>query len=118
MDRRVQRAWEIIENEYQKPRMVKEVTARVGVSRSHLAFLFKKETGVTFKARLRGVRLKKALELLSENHSSVKQVAYSAGYQNTASFARDFKRCFGKMPSEYQRELADLSREPVSAALC
>ncbi|HEV2419113.1 MAG TPA: AraC family transcriptional regulator [Terriglobia bacterium] len=101
MDRRIDAAREIIESEHQKPLTVKEVTARVGVSRSHFTLLFKKETGVTFKAYLREARLSKAAELLSTDHLSIKQVAYSVGYSHTSSFARDFKRRFGKTPVEY-----------------
>ncbi|MGH9395363.1 MAG: helix-turn-helix domain-containing protein [Terriglobia bacterium] len=102
MDKRIEAAWKIIENEYQKPLTVRVLAARVALSRSHFEFLFKKETRVTMKACLRGVRLEQAAELLGQDHLSVKQVAYSVGYHHASSFARDFKRRFGMTASDPQ----------------
>ncbi|MGH9404771.1 MAG: helix-turn-helix domain-containing protein [Terriglobia bacterium] len=107
MDKRIEGALEIIRSEYQKPLRVTDLAKRVGLSRSHLAFLFKKESGVTFKACLREERLNNAVKLLGGDYStvklaSVKQAAYSVGYLSVSSFGRDFKRRFGENPSQPQ----------------
>lgn len=99
MDKRVEAAKAIIEREYQRDLRVPELARRVGVSQSHLAFLFRAETGVTMKGCLREMRLTHAAELLRQDHASVKQAAFSVGYRSTSNFARAFKSEFGSAPS-------------------
>jgi two-component system, response regulator YesN len=104
MHPRIEAVRKIIESEYQNNPRVPEFAKRAGISRSHLAFLFKKETGLTPKACLRDARLRQAAELLSEDHLSIKQAAFSAGYFHGSSFGRAFKEHFGKTPSKYRRD--------------
>ncbi|HEV2417356.1 MAG TPA: hypothetical protein VGX94_06100 [Terriglobia bacterium] len=49
MDKRVEAAMVIIQSEYPKPLRISGLARRVGASRSHLAFLFKKETGLSMR---------------------------------------------------------------------
>jgi transcriptional regulator GlxA family with amidase domain len=104
MDPRVEAVRTIIETEYASRLTVPGLAVRAGLSRSHLAFLFKKETGLRLKACLREVRLRHAAALLRENGLSIKQVLFAAGYREGSNFDHDFRFFFGKTPCEYRRE--------------
>jgi AraC family transcriptional regulator, regulatory protein of adaptative response / methylphosphotriester-DNA alkyltransferase methyltransferase len=45
----------------------------------------------------------KAAELLSRNHSTIRDVANSVGYRQPAQFAKAFRARHGVSPSEYRR---------------
>lgn len=105
MDKRVEAVKAIIEREYQKDLRVSELARRAGISRSHLAFLFKAEMGFTIRACLREMRLSQAAELLRgqhHDHLRVKQAAFAVGYRSIPNFTREFTNRFGKNPSRPQ----------------
>jgi DNA-binding response OmpR family regulator len=66
--------------------------------------LFKKIkaiTGMTANDFVKSLRLKKATELLQENRHTVYEIAYMVGYESSKYFSREFKKQFGKTPTEY-----------------
>lgn len=107
MDKRIEATRKIIESRYREALTLKEIGRSVDLSRSHLEFLFKRETGLTLKACLREARLQHAAQVLGKEHVSIKEAAFTAGYLYNSSFDRDFRRRFGKTPSEYRRVSAD-----------
>ena len=69
--------------------------------------LFKKIkaiTGMTANDFVKSLRLKKATELLQENRYTVYEIAYMVGYESSKYFSREFKKQFGKTPSEYTKQ--------------
>lgn len=50
---------------------------------------------------VKSLRLKKAAQLLSEKQLTVYEVAYAIGYNDRKYFSQEFKKQFGKTPSEY-----------------
>lgn len=81
MDKRIEAVRVIFETEYATPLKVRDLPRRVGLSRSQLGYLFKKEMGLTPRACLREVRLQRARALLQDRQLSVKAVAFSVGYR-------------------------------------
>jgi CheY-like chemotaxis protein len=68
--------------------------------------LFKKIkaiTGMTANDFVKSLRLKKATELLKDNRHTVYEIAYMVGYESSKYFSREFKKQFGKTPSEYAK---------------
>jgi ligand-binding sensor domain-containing protein/signal transduction histidine kinase/CheY-like chemotaxis protein len=68
--------------------------------------LFKKIKAITGMAAndfVKSLRLKKATELLQENRYTVYEIAYMVGYESSKYFSREFKKQFGKTPSEYSK---------------
>jgi signal transduction histidine kinase/ligand-binding sensor domain-containing protein len=68
--------------------------------------LFKKIkaiTGMTANDFVKSLRLKKATELLKGNRHTVYEIAYMVGYESSKYFSREFKKQFGKTPSEYAK---------------
>lgn len=68
----------------------------------HLGRLFQKHTGFSFRAYLRRVRLREAAARLLRASEPVSHIALASGYEDSANFAKDFKRCFGLTPAEFR----------------
>lgn len=112
MDPRIKAALEMIGENLQEAFTVEQLATRAGLSRSRFEYLFGRETGLSFKSYLRSMRLADVRKLLSDPTLSIKQVAFAVGYHYTPNFTRDFKRHFGKTPSQYRSEgVATLSNK-------
>lgn len=61
-----------------------------------------KEQGTTFKQLISDVRKSLALEYLSQSTSTVNDTAFRLGFSDHSSFARAFRRWYGKTPTEFQ----------------
>ena len=69
------------------------------VSVSSLQRSFLKHIGISPGQYLCKLRLSKALELLSDNTQTIKQIAFSCGFADEKYFSRAFKRFYGYPPS-------------------
>ncbi|MBB6733612.1 AraC family transcriptional regulator [Cohnella sp. CBP 2801] len=79
-----------------------ELAAHTGLSRQHLIYLFKQETGfppVDYYLRL---KMQKAGQLLSLTGMSVKEIASEVGISDPYYFSRMFKKLMGVSPTEYR----------------
>ena len=63
---------------------------------------FERQFGVSPKQYLTRLRMNRALELLSENTLSVKEIAFSCGFTDEKYFSRAFKAKYGCPPSQLQ----------------
>ena len=75
------------------------------VSRSHLCFLFKVETGLAPIQYIKRVRIERARDLLEQTHLSIKEIRARVGLVDRSHFTRGFKEAFGVTPSEYRNKL-------------
>ena len=71
-----------------------------GVSVRTLERVFRRELGIDFESWRRQVRLMKAIELLVSGRS-VKEAAFSVGYQQPSAFVALFRRTFGTTPKAW-----------------
>lgn len=83
---------------------MEEVAKHVSVSYSHFSSLFRRETGTTFPAYLRKLRVEKAIEYLSDPDMRIAEVCYRVGFKYPQQFSNDFKKVTGVYPSEYFSE--------------
>jgi AraC-like DNA-binding protein len=79
---------------------LKSMCSSAGVSVRTLERLFLLEVGVDFECWRRQVRLMRAIELLVAGRS-VKEVAFSVGYQNPSAFVALFRSTFGTTPKAW-----------------
>lgn len=80
-----------------------ELARASGVTREHLCREFRRVTGSTIGAYIRGLRLyRSALELLG-TEKSVYDVLYDNGFSCPAAFYRAFDAYFGLAPAAYRR---------------
>ena len=88
-------------NEYSTKLVAEDLAARFFVSRTKLMTDFKNKIGKTLLEYITFVRLEHAKELLRMGEG-VLETALRCGFQNSANFARVFKKYINMNPKEYQ----------------
>ena len=82
---------------------MEEIARQLGLSRATLFRRLQSE-GVTFEEVLETLRRQRAVQLLNDEHRSVRQTAELLGFSDAAAFSRAFKRWTGKSPKEAGRQ--------------
>ena len=93
---------EYIEAHYSSGISLKDISAHFGYSEDYISVLIKKESGMNFSKILTSIRLNNAAKMLSTTTLSIAEIGAFAGYQNTESFIRAFKKFFNLTPSQYR----------------
>ena len=102
LDSRITQAFKILDA-LPEPRLpASELAARVGLSASRFAHLFREQTGLPVRRYLLWLRLLKAISQLSRK-VSLTDAAHEAGFADSAHLTRTFRRMFGITPSEIFR---------------
>jgi transcriptional regulator GlxA family with amidase domain len=79
------------------------MAAASGLGRRTFLRRFANATGMTPIKYCRAVRMARARELLQSGNTPQKEIAYSLGYQDVASFARVFRKATGLAPGAYRK---------------
>lgn len=98
-DPRLRRVTEALLADPADPRGLDAFAATAGASSRTLARLFRAETGMSFQAWRRHLRLTEAVALLSQGVSPAR-VAASVGYGSSPAFGAAFRAAFGITPGE------------------
>lgn len=85
---------------------VSELAAAVGISTSHLANVFKAETGYGVVAYQNRLRVSQATELLATTSLPIGEIAARVGFDDEFYFSRLFRRVNGVAPRHYRRGLS------------
>lgn len=95
---------QFIATEYANPDLsLEKLIAELGISRTKINEILKKEFEFTFTAYLNKLRLTEAARLLSEKGSAgVGEIAYSVGYNNVSYFNKLFKNEYGCSPKKFK----------------
>ena len=83
------------------PWTVKELAARVGMSRSVFALRFKETVGSTPMEYLTRWRMLQASQRLERSSDSISEIASSLGYESDSAFRKAFRGVMGCSPREY-----------------
>ena len=75
------------------------------ISVSSLQRAFAKHFGMSPKQYLIQLRMNRALELLTENELSVKEISFVCGFTDEKYFSRAFKKKYGCSPSQFRKHL-------------
>lgn len=78
------------------------LAAEKGVTKSYLASLFHKETGITVTDYIFQTRIERALYLLNTTKLSISEIALGCGFSDPNYFSRVFKKLQGKSPKSYR----------------
>lgn len=73
----------------------------LSMSRPSVYKKIKSLTGLSVVAFIRSIRMKRAAQLLMQDGSSIKNVMYMVGFDNSSYFSTRFKKEFGCTPNEY-----------------
>jgi AraC family cel operon transcriptional repressor len=82
---------------------LEEVIDRSGRCAEHVSRSFRKYLQLTPSQYLKGVKLKKAGELLRYTNYSIKEISYLSSYESLNYFHKQFRELYGKTPSEYRK---------------
>ncbi|MAY61191.1 MAG: AraC family transcriptional regulator [Rhizobiales bacterium] len=102
--RRIKTAADWLCSNVDKPLVISELAARVGMSLTSFHRHFKAVTGYSPLAFQRRMRLIEARQLLFAGGLTVSRIAYMVGYVSPSQFSREYKTMFGIPPA------ADLAR--------
>lgn len=80
------------------PQKIQDLAVECNLSESHLQHLFKESTGLGLGRMLADQRMQRAAKLLEQTNLSIKEIAWTVGYEHTSSFTRAFERYFREAP--------------------
>ena len=110
---RLCRARTYIDECYDLPLDLNEISKQACLSRFHFLRLFREAFATTPHQYLIHRRIEKAKELLRSRRLSVTDVCFEVGFQSLCSFSSLFRRCVGDAPVNYrEREMQSLSKVP------
>jgi len=81
---------------------VDEMASVMGLSRSHFTRIFSKEMGMSPRLYLEDLRLKNAVDILSDKNATVKEAAARCGISDVNYFCRLFRKRYGISPGIYK----------------
>ena len=94
-------AFEYIHTHYSRQLTAREVAEHCHISYSYFSRLFKKVSGISFSKYLNFVRITEAEKLLLSQHTSITDVGYQVGFNDTSYFIKQFKSFKQVTPREY-----------------
>lgn len=97
----IQKAVNYINNNYNRPITLNEVSNYVYLSSSYLSTLFKTEMNESFKNYLNKLRIEHSKSLLTTTNNSIIDVASAVGFDNQNYFSTVFKKYTNMSPKEY-----------------
>lgn len=110
----ITRALNYIETKTQNSEItIEDIAKHAGFSTDYFNRIFCTHTGFNVMEYVRFTRLKKASFLLRTTSRSILDIALECGYEAHESFARAFKKQYGKTPNEYR---IAFSNEPLKYA--
>jgi transcriptional regulator GlxA family with amidase domain len=101
-DEPVKKAQEYIETHFQNRITIEELAESVALSRRNFERRFKKATGNTIIEYIQRVKVEAAKKNLESGRSSVSEVMYGVGYNDTRTFRQTFKKITGLSPGDYR----------------
>ena len=96
---------QLVDEHMDDPEFGVDMLARkVAMSQPVLYKKLKALTNMSVNDFVKSLRLKKAAELIRKKQHTVYEVAYMVGYNDRKYFSREFRKQFGKTPTEYAGE--------------
>jgi AraC-like DNA-binding protein len=108
---RLCRARRFIDESYDQPLDLAEISKQACLSRYHFLRLFRDTFATTPHQYLIQRRIEKAKELLRAPKPSVTDVCFEVGFQSLGSFSSLFRRCVGHAPIKYRRRESESLRK-------
>ncbi len=93
-----------IEENYQEPIYLDEISRRSTMSKSNFCTLFSQLTGYSFHQFLNLCRIKKAVEYIKEGYK-ITAIYGLCGYEDFSTFYRNFKKIMGVSPKQFQKNI-------------
>jgi AraC-like DNA-binding protein len=102
----VKNAEQFMRDNLAQPLTLADIASHVGLSVSSVAHQFSREIGQPPMARLFGLRMTRAAELLMDTTQSLAAIGGHVGMPDPSYFCRRFREHYGVTPGQYRRRLA------------
>ncbi len=102
---KVDRALELIYEQYASGITVEEAAALCGFSKSNFCRVFRRITGQTFHQTLNRHRIETACTLLKKTDRAVEEIAAETGFSDAKTFCRVFKAEMGITAGQFRRSV-------------
>ncbi|GAA5221360.1 AraC family transcriptional regulator [Membranihabitans marinus] len=102
---RIRLIYRYVRENFQDEISIAEVAQLISMTEPAFCRYFKKVTKKTFISFLNEFRVVHACKLLAEEHMSVSDICFAAGFNNFSHFAKNFKKITGHTPSGYRQQL-------------
>lgn len=99
----VKNAIEYMNYHYQEKIKINELAEYIGVNRSYLTNMFKKEVGYSPQEYLVNLRIEKAKQLIRNTRMTISAIAEQIGYSDQLAFSKIFKQKLGMSPKHYRQ---------------
>ncbi|MBS0028318.1 response regulator [Chitinophaga sp. 22321] len=86
----------------------------MGMSKAAFYKKFNASTTISPGQLIKSMRLKKAAMLLSQEKGNITTIAWEVGFSERKYFSKEFKKRFGKSPSEYVAGVKNNTHTPVN----
>ena len=84
---------------------INEIAKELGISSKKLNTLTKQYTGLTPASLIKEMKILEAKRMLASKNSSIKEIAYSLGFDQPTYFTKYFKKETTKTPKQFQELL-------------
>lgn len=101
-DKRIKLALEYLNENITEPISIETLASEACLSRDHFIKLFKQELGCTPGQFIIDKKLIKAQLMLATENTSIKDIAYSLGYDDYSYFSRLFRKHTSMTPQNYR----------------
>jgi len=108
--RRIEKAFEYMNNGYDKSISLGEVAKLVSMTEVSFSRFIKKRTGNTFIDSLNEIRLGHASRMLIDTTHSIAEISYNCGFNNISNFNRIFKKKKGCTPKGFRENFTSGTR--------
>lgn len=106
----VEHAVDYIHYNYNRIR-VNDIANYIGITRSYLTHIFKKQLQVSPQKYLLTYRLEQSCRLLRSTNLSIQEIAEQVGYENPLTFSKIFKNTYGYSPRNYRIRIQEKNQE-------
>lgn len=83
---------------------VPTLSSEIGMSQPVLYKKIRALTDLSVNDFIKSIRIKRAAQLLKQGTGNISEIAYSVGFNDRKYFSSEFKKHFGKTPSEFINE--------------
>ena len=80
---------------------LKELSKLLNYDPKYISFFFKKNKGICYSQYLRDLRVKRAVFLMEQGMTSIKNIALLSGFKDALYFSKIFKQETNKSPKDY-----------------
>jgi AraC-like DNA-binding protein len=79
---------------------MEELSKKLGISKAQLYRKIKSLSGHSPNGLIQELKLKNALQLISQKFGNVAEIAFASGFNSPSYFSKSFQKRFGMLPAQ------------------